>query len=40
MCRLNKSDNALIKALMASSVVCSSRINSHWRRLLYVHGAS
>ena len=35
MCRLNKSDNALIKALMASSVVYTSRINSHWRRLLY-----
>ena len=34
MCRLNKSDNALIKALMASSVVYTSRINSHWRRLL------
>ena len=40
MCRLNKSDNALIKTLMASSVVYTSRINSHWRRLLYVHGAS
>ena len=103
MCRLNKSDNALVKALMASSVVYTSRIkgalyiiqiicrrytfwsyptgltiadppglqklkyrrvyshhfhttiaesiharqntiqcpfNSHWRRLLYVHGAS
>ena len=41
MYRLNKSDNALIKALLASSVVYSSRINSHWRRLLYVglHGA-
>ena len=36
MCRLNKSDNALIKAVMASSVVHISRINSHWRRLLYV----
>ena len=40
VCRLNKSDNALIKAILASSVVYSSRIRSHWRRLLYVHGAS
>ncbi len=32
----NTSDNALIKALLASSVVYSSRIHSHWRRLLYV----
>ena len=40
VCRLNKSDNALIKALLASSVAYSSRIHSHWRRLLYVHGAS
>ena len=40
VCRLNKSDNALIKAVLASSVVYSSRIHSHWRRLLYVHGAS
>ena len=40
MCRLNKSDNEFIKAVMASSVVNTSRINSHWRRLLYVHGAS
>ena len=40
VCRLDKSDNALIKALLASSVVYSSRIHSHWRRLLYVHGAS
>ena len=28
MCRLNKPDKALIKALMASSVVYTSRINS------------
>ena len=34
VCRLNKSDNALIKALLASSVAYSSRIHSHWRRLL------
>ena len=34
MCILNKSDKALIKALLASSVVYSSRIHSHWRRLL------
>ena len=40
VCRLNKSDNALIKAVLASSVMYSSRIRSHWRRLLYVHGAS
>ena len=40
VCRLNTSDNALIKAVLASSVVYSSRIRSHWRRLLYVHGAS
>ena len=40
VCRLNKSENSLIKALLASSVVYSSRIHSHWRRLLYVHGAS
>ena len=40
VCGLNTSDNALIKALLASSVVYSSRIHSHWRRLLYVHGAS
>ena len=38
--RLNTSDNALIKALLTSSVVYSLRIHSHWRRLLYVHGAS
>ena len=37
VCRLNKSDNALIKALLASSVAYASRIHSHWRRLLYVH---
>ena len=36
VCILNKSDNALIKALLASSVVHSSRIHYHWRRLLYV----
>ena len=36
-CSLNKLDNALIKALLASSVAYSSRIHSHWRRLLYVH---
>ena len=40
VCRLNKSGNALIKALLASSVVYSSRIHSHRRRLLCVHGAS
>ena len=40
VCRLNKSDNALIKAVLASSVMYSSRIRSNWRRLLYVHGAS
>ena len=40
MCRLNKSDNEYIQALLASSVVYSSRIHSHWRRLLYVHDAS
>ena len=34
VCRLNKSDNALIRALLASSVAYSSRIRSHWRRLL------
>ena len=38
--RLNKSDNALVKALLASSAVYTSRMHSHWRRLLYVHGAS
>ena len=40
MCRLKKSDTELIKALLASSVVYSSRIHSHSRRLLYVHGSS
>ena len=40
VCRLNKSDNDLIKDVLASSVVYSSRIRSHWRRLLYVYGAS
>ena len=34
VCRLIKSNNALIKALLASSVAYSSRIHSHWRRLL------
>ena len=34
VCRLNKSDNALITALLASSVAYSSRIHYHWRRLL------
>ena len=38
--KLNKSDNALVKALLASSAVYTSRMHSHWRRLLYVHGAS
>ena len=37
VCRLNKSDNALIKSLLASSVVYSTRIHSHLRRLLYVY---
>ena len=37
VCRLNKSDNTLIKALLASSVTYSLRIHSHRRRLLYVH---
>ena len=27
---------SVLKALLASSVVYSSRIHSHWRRLLYV----
>ena len=40
MCSLNKSNNIFIKALMSSSVVYSPRIHYHWRRLLYVHGAS
>ena len=44
--RLNKSDNALIKALLytcitvfilGSSVAYSSRIHSYWRRLLYMY---
>ena len=34
MCMLNKSDNEFVKALLASSVVYSSRIHTHWRRLL------
>ena len=34
MCRLNKSDDGFIKASLASIEVYSSRILSHWRRLL------
>ena len=40
MCILKNSDHEFIKALLASSVAYSSRIQSHWRGLLYVHGTS
>ena len=41
VCRLDKSNNTIVKALLSSSIVIfvySSRIRSHWRGLLYVHG--
>ena len=38
VCRLDKSNNTIVKALLSSSIVYSSRIRSHWRGLLYVHG--
>ena len=34
----DKSNNTIVKALLSSSIVYSSRIRSHWRGLLYVHG--
>ena len=33
VCRLDKSKNTIVKALLSSSIVYS-----HWRGLLYVHG--
>ena len=36
--RLDKSKNTIVKALLSSSIVYSSRVRSHWRGLLYVHG--
>ena len=38
VCRLDESNNSIVKALLSSSIVYSSRIRSHWRGLLYVHG--
>ena len=38
VCRLDKSKNTIVKALLSSSIVYSSRVRSHWRGLLYVHG--
>ena len=38
VCRLDKSNNTIVKALLSSSIVYSSRIRSHWRGLIYVHG--
>ena len=37
-CRLEKSKNTIVKALLSSSIVYSSRVRSHWRGLLYIHG--
>ena len=38
VCRLDKSNNTIVNALHSSSIVYYSRIRSHWRGLLYVHG--
>ena len=38
VCRLEKSQNTIVKALLSSSIVYSSRVRAHWRGLLYVHG--
>ena len=39
VCRRDKYNNTIVKALLSSSIVYSSRIRSHWRGggLLYVH---
>ena len=36
VCRLDKSKNTIVKALLSFSIY-SSRVRSHWRGLLYVH---
>ena len=33
-----KSQNTIVKALLSSSIVYSSRVRAHWRGLLYVNG--
>ena len=38
MCRLQASNNSLVMSIQSSSLVYTSRIRKHWRRLLYVYG--
>ena len=38
MCRLQASNNSLVMYIQSSSLVYTSRIRKHWRRLLYVYG--
>ena len=38
MCRLQTSNNSLVMSIQSSSLVYTTRIRKHWRRLLYVHG--
>ena len=38
MCRLQASNNSLVMSIQSSSLVYTSRIRKHWRRLLYVNG--
>ena len=38
MCRLLASNNSLVMSIQSSSLVYTSRIRKHWRRLLYVKG--
>ena len=38
MCRIQASNNSLDMSIQSSSLVYTSRIRKHWRRLLYVYG--
>ena len=38
MCRLQASNNSLVMSIQSSSLVYTSRIRKHWRRILYVNG--
>ena len=37
ICRLQKSNNAILQAIQGSSLVFTSRIRQYWRTKLYVH---
>ena len=37
MMRLTISKHLLVRSILSSDLVCSSRIRRHWARLLYVH---